>query len=221
MIHGVSPGMDFWEPKRLTSLSEARDRVIFIKRLRVGLLALATIALAALLVSAIFMSMERNAQRPRKFEAEDIVRMVNPRFSGRTAKGEPYQVLATSAMRRKGDMNIIDLVAPIMKDAKGGTLSSATGIYNTETKIIELTGKVKFLDPIQGLSFDTRNSVVLLSESRVYGRTGISGQGQMGQIQSNAYEIRNGGQEVLFTGGVRTRLTGRSATRAAPAPAAQ
>jgi lipopolysaccharide export system protein LptC len=218
MSQGAMPGLDFWEPKRLTSLADARDRVIFINRLRIALLALAAIALAALFVSAVIMSIERESHRPQKFEAEDIVRMVNPRFSGRTTKGEPYQVLAESAMRRKGDPNIIDLVAPIMKDVKGGTLSSATGIYNTETKIIELTGKVKFLDPIKGLSFDTRNSVVLLAESRVYGRTGISGKGQMGSIQSNAYEIRDGGQIVLFTGGVRTRLAGRAARPAASAP---
>jgi len=221
MSQGASPSLDFWEPKRLTSLAEARDRVLFIKRMRVGLVALAAVALLALFVSALLMSIEREAHRPKKFAAEDIVRMVNPRFSGRTAKGEPYQVLAQTAMRRKGDPNIIDLVAPIMKDLKGGTLSSATGIYNTETKIIELTGKVKFLDPIKGLSFDTRNSVVLLAESRVYGRTGISGQGQMGSIQANAYEIRDGGQVVLFTGGVRTRLTGRSPKPAASPPAGQ
>jgi len=221
MNHGVAPGLDFWEPKRLTSLADARDRVIFIKRLRVAMLSMAVLALGALLISAILMSIDRESRRPQKFEAEDIVRMVNPRFSGRTAKGEPYQVLAESAMRRKGDPNIIDLVAPVMKDLKGGTLTSATGIYNTEAKIIELTGKVKFLDPVKGLSFDTRNSVVLLAESRVYGRTGISGQGQMGSIQSNAYEIRDGGQVVLFTGGVRTRLTGRAVKPAASAPAGQ
>lgn len=218
MSQGGAPDLDFWEPKRLTSLSDARGRVLFINRLRIALLVLAALAMTGLVISAILMSVERNSRRPQKFEAEDIVRMVNPRFSGRTAKGEPYQVLAQSAMRRKGDPNIIDLVAPIMKDLDGSTLSSATGIYNTEKKIIELTGKVKFLDPIKGLSFDTRNSVVLLAESRVYGRTGISGQGQMGSIQSNAYEIRDGGKEVLFTGGVRTRLTGRSAKPAASAP---
>ena len=218
MSQGGAPGLDFWEPKRLTSLADARGRVLFINRLRIALLILAAVALVALAASAIFMSIERESRRPQKFEAEDIVRMVNPRFSGRTAKGEPYQVLAQSAMRRKGDPNIIDLVAPVMKDLEGSTLSSATGIYNTETKIIELTGKVKFLDPVKGLSFDTRNSVVLLAESRVYGRTGISGQGQMGSIQSNAYEIRDGGQVVLFTGGVRTRLKGRSAQPAASAP---
>jgi lipopolysaccharide export system protein LptC len=210
MAHAATPGLEFWEPRRLTSLAAARDRVKFIERLRVGLIAVAVIAMTLLLLSAVLRGIERQSQKPREIAAEDIVRMVNPRFSGRNAKGRPYQVIAETAMRRKGDPNIIDLVSPVMSDMRGGTLSSATGIYNQEAKTIELTGKVKFNDKA-GYSFDTHNSVVLLAESRVIGRAGVSGKGPLGAIQSNAYEIQNGGQTVIFSGQVRTRLKGRPA----------
>ncbi len=212
MAHAISsmPGFEFWEPRRLTSLAAARDRVKFIERLRIGLIAVVVVSMVLLLASAVLRGIERQSQMPRKIEAEDIVRMVNPRFSGRSAKGKPYQVVAETAMRRKGDPNIIDLVRPVMSDMRGGTLSSATGIYNAEAKTIELTGKVKFNDKA-GYSFDTHNSVVLLAESKVIGRTGVSGQGPLGAIQSNAYEIRDGGQTVIFSGQVRARLKGRPA----------
>ena len=219
MTHGIAPGLDFWEPKRLTSLADARDRVILIKRLRVAMIVLAAVALAALLISAVVMSIDRESRRPQKFEAEDIVRMVNPRFSGRTAKGEPYQVLAQSAMRRKGDPNIIDLVAPIMKDLDGSTLSSATGIYNTETKIIELTGKVKFLDPVKGLSVSTPAIpwCCWRKAGSMAGR-GYPVRGRWDRSSRTRMKFATAGRKCLFTGGVRTRLTGRSAKPAASAP---
>ncbi|MET0547570.1 MAG: LPS export ABC transporter periplasmic protein LptC [Caulobacterales bacterium] len=209
--------LEFWEPTRLTSLSAARNRVQFIQRLRKVMLGISICCVILLLGSAIQRGMDREAQRPREFEAEDIVRMVNPRFSGRNAKGEPYQVLAATAMRRKREPNIIDLVTPIMKDAHGGSLSSATGIYNTETKTIELTGKVNFNDK-SGYKMDTSKTIILLAEDRVVGRAGVSGQGPFGDIQANSYEVEKAGQSVVFSGGVRTRLKERAPSTAPEAP---
>lgn len=197
-----------WEPRRLISLEAARQRSVLVGWLRLVFIAGALAASVALLGSLVLSSLRGADRRSTSaVEADQVVRMINPRFTSRSRTGAVFEVTAESAARRVGEANLIDLVNPILMSSEGVRVAGTTGVYDTEQETVELAGAVKFADA-GGYAFESDRARMLLGENRVVGRSPVHGAGPLGQLRADTYEIRDDGDVVVLRGNVRATLPG-------------
>lgn len=203
----ASSGM--WEPARQLTLEAARQRSKTLSTLR-----LVFVGLASASFSAFFGFMTLHAAlggfggQDEVSEVESL-KMLNPRFSGRTAAGGMFDVTAATATRRGAQSDLIDLAAPVYS-AKGRKVTANAGVYNQNTRTVELSGDVVFADE-SGNTFSSTSAFVNAAENRVEGRRAIRGEGPLGSVRADSYEIREGGGRVIFRGRVKGVVKQRGA----------
>jgi lipopolysaccharide export system protein LptC len=195
------PMADAWEPKRQLTLEAARKRSRDLSNLR-----LLFVGLASASFSAFFGFMTLHAAlggfggRGELSEVEAL-KMINPRFSGRTESGGLFDVTATTATRRSMTSDLIDLERPVYT-ARGRKVTAKTGVYDQAARTVELNGDVVFADE-EGNSFSSTTAFVNAQENRVEGRRAIRGEGPLGSVRADSYEIRDGGDRIVFRGRVK------------------
>jgi lipopolysaccharide export system protein LptC len=133
------------------------------------------------------------------FAADEIVTMVNPRFSGRDSSGAAYVITADEARRRRQDDSIVDLINPVLNDAAGGQVRAPSGMYHRQAGIMELYQDVQITDPT-GYSFKTAGARIHVAESRVEGLSPLQGRGPLGDVRADSFEILDGGNRSVLEG---------------------
>jgi lipopolysaccharide export system protein LptC len=195
------PMASAWEPKRQLTLDAARRR-----SRRLSTLRLVFVGLASASFSAFFGFMTLHAAlggfggRDEVSEVESL-KMINPRFSGRSAGGNTFDVTAASATRRGMQSDLIDLDQPVY-GAKDRQVTAKRGVYDQAKRTVELSGDVIFKDK-SGNTFSSTSAFVNAAENRVEGRRAIRGEGPLGSVRADSYELRNGGDRVIFRGRVQ------------------
>jgi len=195
------PLAETWEPRRQLTLESARRRSRQISSLR-----LVFVGLASASFSAFFGFMTLHAAlggfggRDELSEVEAL-KMLNPRFSGRTAGGNTFDVTATTATRRGLQSDLIDLDAPVY-EAKDRQVTATRGVYNQVARTIDLNGDVVFKDK-SGNVFSSTSAFVNAAENRVEGKRAIRGEGPLGSVRADSYELREGGDRIIFRGRVK------------------
>lgn len=199
-----------WEPQRATTLADARKRTAFIRLLRFGLIGLTGVIVVAVIVQILLRSLGGEVQAP--VTVGEDARMINPRFTGRDENGTPYVVTADAAIRRRGeDTRLTELESPQLdydlisadEDAEG--VLARTGLYDADARTLDLSADVRFRTR-SGYEFLADHARIYLSDERVVGDSPVEGDGPMGTIRADGYEILDGGDRVVFTGNVRTHL---------------
>ena len=199
-----------WEPQRATTLADARKRTAFIRLLRLGLIVLTGLVVAAVIVQILLRSLGGDIQAP--VTVGEDARMINPRFTGRDENGTPYVVTADAAIRRRGeDTRITELESPQLdydliaadEDAEG--VLAQTGVFDADARTLDLISEVRFRTR-SGHEFLAEHARIFLSDERVVGDSPVEGDGPMGTIRADGYEILDGGDRVVFTGNVRTHI---------------
>lgn len=197
-------------PRRVMTLERARRRSVAVKLARLGLAA----AMLAIAGAVAFQTISYSLQNPDDAETGPLeartVRMINPRFTGRDAAGAPYEIVARAAVRRLEDLNASELEAPALtfQDPAGGPptiVDAVDGVFLREEAALDLSGGVRF-ESGSGYRFETERARVYLRENRVVGDAAVSGEGPMGAIESQSFEILDGGARILFGGGVVSRI---------------
>lgn len=190
-----------WEPRRQLTLEAARRRSKQLSTLR-----LVFVGLASACFSAFFGFMTLHAAlggfggRDEVSEIESL-KMLNPRFSGRTGGGTIFDVTATTATRRGLQSDLIDLDAPIY-EAKDRQVTATRGVYNQAARTIDLNGDVVFRDK-SGNTFSSTSAFVNAAENTVLGKRAIRGEGPLGSVRADSYELRDGGDRIIFRGRVK------------------
>lgn len=190
-----------WEPRRQLTLDAARRR-----SRRLSVLRLIFVGLASASFSAFFGFMTLHAAlggfggRDEVSEVESL-KMVNPRFSGRAAGGATFDVTAMTATRRGLQSDLIDLDSPVYA-AKDRQVTATRGVYNQVARTIELNGDVVFTDQ-SGNTFSSTNAFVDAAENRVVGKRAIRGEGPLGSVRADSYELQEGGDRIIFRGRVK------------------
>ena len=93
-----------------------------------------------------------------------------------------------------------------------------TGLYDLPNRTLDLFSSVNLSTP-EGYSFASEHARIHLREERVTGEQPVEGTGPMGTIRADRYEIRDGGDHIVFEGNVRARLVqSRTATVPDAAP---
>jgi lipopolysaccharide export system protein LptC len=137
-----------------------------------------------------------------KSEAENL-RMVNARFTGNDASKRPFTITADSADQANAKSPVIALDAPKadieLSNGAWVALTAASGSFNRERQILELTGGVNLYHD-SGYEFETASAVFDLAAGDATGTEPVSGQGPFGQLHAAGFHIYNRGERVVFTG---------------------
>ncbi|MEQ8299546.1 MAG: hypothetical protein RH945_03295 [Hyphomonas sp.] len=191
-----------WVPRRQMTLADARKRSNLVRGLRVLFMACAAISIGLFLGYIIKSALTRDAV-PVKISGEEVVTMLNPRFTGRDSTGQSFTITAEAARRKELTANAVDLVGPIMRDAAGSEVRAPSGMYDRDAGILELYDDVVITDA-SGYSFKTAAARVHVGKDWVEGLSPLEGKGPLGDIRSDSYEILDGGNRVVFQGNVKT-----------------
>jgi lipopolysaccharide export system protein LptC len=136
-------------------------------------------------------------------EEIDTVTMENARFSGVDAHNRSFNVTAVRAVQSANDSNHIDLQQPkadiVLSSGAKVAIQADTGGLQRDTQILDLVGKVMFTQD-QDYEFHTEAARIDLNERTAAGHAPVSGRGPQGEIQSEGFEILDGGTRVIFSG---------------------
>jgi lipopolysaccharide export system protein LptC len=144
-------------------------------------------------------------------EARDL-RMVNARFSGLDKRHRPY-VLTADVARQMPDRN--DLMA--LEGPKGDitlqngawlALTSFTGVYLTQTQLLDLFGDVKLFHD-RGYELTTDTAHIDMVAGTAEGHDPVQGQGIFGDITSEGFRLLDHGQTIIFTGKAKLHVAPR------------
>ncbi|MGE3248896.1 MAG: LPS export ABC transporter periplasmic protein LptC [Hyphomonadaceae bacterium] len=201
---------EVWTPRRELSLAQARNR----SRLIAGLRRLFT-ALAGASFASVFVSMGVFAAQGGfsggDLHAAEPLRMVNPRFTGRTESGGAYQLTADVAARGEVGQRLLELAAPVYRDAAGAAIIAPRGTYDESAREVTLTDGVVFTDK-GGNRFTTPSVRIDTRTGIVHGDQGVTGFGPLGVMHARSYELRQSDRALVLRGGVRGELPDQPGT---------
>ncbi len=190
-----------WAPQRQMTLAQARRRSSTVGLLRMVFVAGAAISAGVIIGPMAATTLTGPGQHIDQLESDDVVTMVNARFTGRNIAGEAYVITAEAAQRRRADPSIINLTNPSMVDDKGTEVSALVGVYYQNAEYLDLFQAVRIRDR-DGYEFTTTAARVFIQEGRVQGLEPLSGNGPLGDVRADSYEIEDEGDRVIFRGNV-------------------
>ncbi len=196
-----------WEPRRALTLRQARKRSRMIAGLRKFFVAAAGASFASVFAFMALFAVE-GGFTSRLYANTEPLRMINPRFTGRTEGGGPYQITAETAVRERGGTELLQLISPVYRTESGTVLVAPQGTFDEANQTIKLEGEVLFRDP-GGNRFSTPNLIVDLNEGRIYGLRGVTGAGPLGVMQAGSYELRDSDRALVLRGGVKGQIPAR------------
>jgi lipopolysaccharide export system protein LptC len=202
--------MDLWEPRRATSLKDARARTALVYILRL-LFTIGAVLSAGILMGTLVQSLFRGGPEPAPAVASAT--MLNPQFNGLDANDRPYSLTAETARQRRENRKVIDLVNPRLEDWSATQVRAREGVFNDDQDVLDLVGEVVMTDAA-GYTFTADRTRFYLSENRVEGQTPLSGFGPIGEVKSDSYEVLDDGNLLVLKGNVWTKFTSRKAREA-------
>lgn len=195
---------DIWVPRRQLSLRQARQRSDLVRLLRMLFTTVAAIS-AGVMVGFLAYSALNGSRAVPIPPHENLVVMQNPRFTGRDKSGQPYVITADSATRNLSNPSLVELVNPAMEDVVSGTVRAPRGVFDQEAQRLELFENVVMTDN-SGNRFVSTHARMNVQENKIVGLQPLEGDGPTGKIRADSYEIRDGGDIIIFTGNVWTEL---------------
>lgn len=203
MTPGTTAETDIaWTPRRQVTLEQTRRRTQFVRVMRMVFTAGAAIAIGVMAGPVIANAVSGLGDGRRSFAANEIVTMVNPRFTGRDASGDPYVITAEEAQRRRADERVIDLKNPKLIDQRGTQITAPEGTFDQSSQTLDLYRDVRVRDQA-GYNFQSTSARFYITEGRVVGLEPLRGLGPLGDIRSDSYEITEDGDVITFTGNVQ------------------
>lgn len=196
-----------WAPDRAHTLKAARRRSRLVAGLRRFFVAGAGASFAAVFVFMALYAVEGGFTAGRYAAAEPL-RIINPRFIGRTENGGPYQLSAEMAERDPGENQPIQLTSPVYRTQAGTIMLAPRGVYDERAQTVVFEGEVLFSDS-GGNRFTTPNMLVDLAAGTLTGRGGVIGAGPLGVLEAQSYELRDSDRALVLRGGVRGQIPDR------------
>jgi lipopolysaccharide export system protein LptC len=212
-----APATEIWRP-RVGGDAYSR-RVAFLKRV------LPAIGVGLLLLVAgwprlepLLDSMRLTIPVIERRDAREL-RMVDPRYAGIDRLNRPYVLTAAAGRQMPGRGDLMSLDRPrgklILHGGARVVLTAATGIYQTQSRLLDLFGDVT-LTHENGTRFVTQAAHLDLAAEIASGHDPVSGQGPSGDITAQGFRVLDKGDRIFFTGRSYLLLKRVVAGRAAP-----
>lgn len=143
-------------------------------------------------------------------QVSDPMRMAKPRYVGRTEAAEPYEVMASAAVLDPADPDriLLEQLRAVLErvDTSMVHLRADEGIYLRERDFLELDGNLE-LTFGKGYRFTTASAKVDLERGHVAGADPIEGEGPLGTLAADGFDIEDGGKVLNFEGRVHVTIT--------------
>lgn len=191
-----------WEPQRRLSLAQARARSRFLKVFRVVCVLIAGAAAGVLIAFMTGHAMGGGFQVRAKIEAQEALTMLNPRFNGRDSDGTMFTITADRAVRVGDASQDVQLTKPRFERADGQQVIAENGVYNAATRALNLTGSVTLIGA-DGSRFETSAAEVDARGDVIRGEMPIAGEGVLGEVTADFYELRRSGDHIVLKGRVK------------------
>jgi len=135
-------------------------------------------------------------------EAREL-KMLDPRYAGIDRLNRPYVITAAVGRQVPNHNDLMSLEQPraVMTAHDGAkvVLSAATGIYQSQTQLLDLFGGVT-LTHQNGTRFVTRRAHADFSNNTAVGHDPTEGHGPAGDIWGQGFRILDKGDTIIFTG---------------------
>ncbi len=190
-----------WAPQRQMTLAQARRRSSMVGLLRMVFVAGAAISAGVIIGPIAASALSGSGQQIDSIAADEVITMVNARFTGRNIAGEAFVSTAEEARRRRADPSVINLKNPRLVDDKGTEVSAPVGVYYQNQEHLDLFQDVKVRDG-EGYEFTTTAARVFVQDGKVQGLEPLSGNGPLGDVRADSYEIEDDGDRVILRGNV-------------------
>ncbi|MEP7209761.1 MAG: LPS export ABC transporter periplasmic protein LptC [Alphaproteobacteria bacterium] len=207
MIQTAHHSMDLWGPRRATSLKEARRRTAIVHIIRL-LFTCAAVVSAGVLLGPVVKKAMGPTSAPLTSPTLNVT-MLNPRFEGIDAGGQPYVIIADTARRRRENVSLVDLVNPRLEDKTSSNVKAREGVYDRDAQVLDLIGDVVMTDAA-GYTFTADKTRMFIKENRVEGATPLHGFGAVGEVKADSYEVLDDGNRIILKGHVWTRIVPKS-----------
>src|SRR5215472_7320961 len=203
--------------RRVARPGDRYSRFVALMKLLLPALALGLVLLIAAwprieqTVSKIHISLPRIDMR----DARDL-QMVNARYSGIDRHHRPYVVTADKARQLPNQSDLMSLEGPkadmTLNSGAWVALTSDTGVYMTQTQLLDLYGDVKLFHD-RGYDLNTDSAHVDLNAGTAEGSDAVQGHGAMGDVISEGFRLTDHGAVIFFTGKAKLHLLPRAAEK--------
>ena len=167
--------------------------------------------LIVLILAGLGASIAYNAIKPTvepAQEANQPIRLINPRFVGRDARGRAFVVTAASATRDPQEYQKVYLDRPaLVLDEQGPDptrIVSAKGVFHEQTGQLEMSGGVR-MSSAQG-TLETAESKFDTKTGDLVGSGPVHGSGPLGDIDATSYGVYEKGDHMVFQGRAHARF---------------
>lgn len=141
--------------------------------------------------------------------AGDVMRMSKPRYVGRTEQSDAYEVTASSAFLDPADPDRIHLdhLQAVFEQTGDSPihLRADEGVYQRERQWLELDGNLELLFG-DGYQFETESADIDLERGHVTGTEPVRGEGPLGTLAADRFDIEDGGSRLRFEGRVHVTV---------------
>ena len=197
--------LSVWEPRRQMTLEQARQRSAMVSFMRLAFTAAAAISAGIMVGHLTANAITASPGSIEKLSGDEVVTMVNPRFTGRDLAGRAFVITADTAQRRRGGGDAIDLKNPELVNEDGTRVTAPAGLYNQDDQTLELYEDV-MVQNAKGYVFNSTSARMFIQEGRVEGIEPLQGSGPLGDVRSDTYEILEEGDKVLLSGRVEMTI---------------
>ncbi|WP_424340206.1 LPS export ABC transporter periplasmic protein LptC [Henriciella sp.] len=205
MTADTEKALSLWEPRRQMTLEQARRRSSMVALMRLGFTACAAIAAGIMVGHLAANAVSSSTGSIEKLSGDEVVTMVNPRFTGRDVAGRSFVITADTAQRRRGGGEKIDLSNPKLVSEDGTVVTAPAGLYDQDDQSLALYEDVRLVNA-KGYEFNSTSARMLVEEGRIEGIDPLSGTGPLGDVRSDSYEIVDEGDRVLLSGRVQMTI---------------
>jgi LPS export ABC transporter protein LptC len=152
--------------------------------------------------------MPREPESPPPARADQIA-AVESTITGMDNENLPYEVKAKRGWQDEKTPSLVHLVEPagVFRRAGGTefTITAETGLFDTETRKLELNGNV-VLEQKDRFKARMDRANVVLGEKRLVSESPVAVTFPNGTINANGMQITDDGARILFLNGVKTRF---------------
>ena len=142
-------------------------------------------------------------------QVENDLAMVKPRLIGEDRDGNPFVITADRAVqlgRSARRARLENVQADMTVDqSKWLNATAARGLLDADKKTLVLSGGISVFSD-SGYELHTKSAVVDLKNSLVHGHDKVRGQGPVGTMSADHFELDRAGKTIRLSGDVHTTI---------------
>jgi lipopolysaccharide export system protein LptC len=198
-----------WSARPRGTMLDAERYTRFVTLMKRALPIAALVLLAAV---AIYVFQPRQQDRmamtfERVGEVANDLAMIKPRLSGSDAQGNPFVVTADRAVQesrnsRRARLENVD--ADMTLDKERWLNATATnGLFDADARTLVLDGGISVFSD-NGYELHTKSAHFDLKKGFVHGEQKVTGQGPLGTMSADKFEVDKATQQIRLRGNVHT-----------------